>query len=862
MTNSLYKLYRDSVFSLAMTTIVKHSEIATLINNALINGWYNNTIYSVGTTPSDWKYYKNLAGEYHQADMDALLEKNGLTVTWMAVNLFADENIPLAGNLSNLIDGTRINDGDRVFLANQTTSTENGFFNAVVDSVSNTYRLDQQTIGGVVKNNTAFLVYNGETYGNTVVTFTTPVSGQTPFGTTGNYMTKQPNGILVPVAVRGGTYVLKTLRSELLYGPNGDIVLANNYAFGTDRYNTLIAQYPEFEELILGILYPVDKEIAIGAKDGDILYSGGYRRVLVNRYDHDNNGNILLDGSGQPVILETIPQFTKSLQFGQNDPNLIEDNEDNLLPEMERWLKVTMKRWHNPGYNAVDNLYQASMMGILYMQLVPQILNIRLKNCLTVRAHSYHVAAYLDSIGGIGKYIQYIPKSMTMWLYRNARRLRNNTGKQGTFQELVDNLLTPAGIPLSAYSLRHNLTDLLINIADVSPDLKKFYPTAEAERMAVNFDQVGGIGKRFTVTDLIKKEMNLAPDNSREYTDIISEIETAIVTGQSNNLPTKLLESNMVDMSDHVPYPLPDVLINYWLYCASNGTYTAELYVTHPVSKETLLLNPVSAAILMFYCLNMAYTEQELKHIPTILAHSIPRNPNVAPSGLNVKPTLSGIKQWVDNNYLSDTVVENILDLPYDASNSVVDTDYTYANQQEFYNGAVKVQKQLNDRWLLVCGVEDAIGRGMADFVANSCYWSSVSCEFVGAPTLYADWLNEAGISFEGMTSDQFLELGLAIVKQTTGNLSESNTYLANLQKALMAIMKAFSSYSVQYIYSLSSSPERLLDMKRLRITNHTHEIIRQTKLELGAIAPITSTKTTTSPTFSIPWGASISWSA
>lgn len=66
----------------------------------------------------------------------------------------------------------------------------------------------------------------------------------------------------------------------LLYGDDADLAVANEYRFNTQYYKALITKYPEFEDLIIGVLNPVPPSISIPANDGEILYCGGYLKTL------------------------------------------------------------------------------------------------------------------------------------------------------------------------------------------------------------------------------------------------------------------------------------------------------------------------------------------------------------------------------------------------------------------------------------------------------------------------------------------------------------------------------------------------------------------------------------------------------
>jgi len=63
MRSELYKIYRDSNISLARSIVVKSEDSIVAIND-----YFNAMGRTVDSDPKTWKYYLNLAGEYHWSD--------------------------------------------------------------------------------------------------------------------------------------------------------------------------------------------------------------------------------------------------------------------------------------------------------------------------------------------------------------------------------------------------------------------------------------------------------------------------------------------------------------------------------------------------------------------------------------------------------------------------------------------------------------------------------------------------------------------------------------------------------------------------------------------------------------------------
>ena len=177
---------------------------------------------------------------------------------------------------------------------------------------------------------------------------------------------------------------------------------AKAYTFNSEAYLSLLARYPEQETLIRGIVNPVDIDAALSAADWDILH-----------YNDD----------------------------------LVEVNEADLVNRIQTWIRRHMLRWHINDYTISDDLYLAAAMGVMYSHLPNAIVNIRLDNAKTYKAHSYHVWTYLASRGGLSGFRDTLSTAQALFLYRNIRYIYKNSGKTSTFKLLIENLLTQRGRP-------------------------------------------------------------------------------------------------------------------------------------------------------------------------------------------------------------------------------------------------------------------------------------------------------------------------------------------------------------------------------------------------------------------------------
>jgi hypothetical protein len=347
---------------------------------------------------------------------------------------------------------------------------------------------------------------------------------------------------------------LDTQQTIVFNVPNLQIHLATKkaYAYGSQYYTDLVARYPLQEELILGILNPVDITAAIAAADSSILWS---------------------------------------------DPTLVESNETNLIPQLQTWINGFMFRWNVANYALVDSLYVSAQLIPLYGFLPAAILAIRFANCRTLYANTYHVQEFLASNAQLDSYMDYLQQGQALWLYRNIRYIQRNPGTQATFNWLMQNILTPQSIPLASFEMQWNVSAL--------PDT--VVPTIEYTRTPLNLGyNLAGTDIR-TTTDFITEEEPLARSNTSVAAYYEVETDSLMQISLEDKLPTKILESNLTDTTDASPFTLSSMLLNEWLYMASTGQFASYVEVTNNAKAITYTLSVADAFVLYYYCFYAQY---------------------------------------------------------------------------------------------------------------------------------------------------------------------------------------------------------------------------------------------------------------
>lgn len=346
---------------------------------------------------------------------------------------------------------------------------------------------------------------------------------------------------------------------------------ARDYQFGTRQYGELLEKYPGQEDVILGILYPVDKDIAISAPDHKIL---GYPKKL------------------------------------------IESNEYTLVEELQKWTELFYKRHYNWQYTISDALYAPVILSMYFMMLVPAIMNARLKKHKTIEAHSFYVQQYLASNSKLGTYYPYMTLEQAHHFYRNVRYYQRHAGMNQTLDKLIDALMTKRAMPMASYTMRH----------DTSKQLETIYPEIMFKRSDMTAIASVGTAEFIGTEEFLKKEIPDAPDNDDEISYSHPEIDQYLKDSPSNVVQTKLLESAMVDYAGAVTYKLEDIQLSHWLYYAHLGKYTAVVNVPNPKTSERITLSMKDAYILATYCLyrSMDIVPVEIPLVAAVRAQRFP----------------------------------------------------------------------------------------------------------------------------------------------------------------------------------------------------------------------------------------------
>lgn len=545
-------------------------------------------------------------------------------------------------------------------------------------------------------------------------------------------------------------------------------ITREEYRYGSRFYKRLVDTYPDQETLILGIINPVDVDVAVEAADGTIL---------------------------------------------QYDAKLVEENETNLIPDLEDWIQTFFARWHINDYGLVDELYVASVMGVLFSSLAQQIMNIRLKNCKTQRAHSYHIREYLESNGRLAPFIQYLTKKQALWLYRNIRYIHRNAGTQRTFMKLVENILSERNIPIAEYDIRHNL-------GSIAEDL---HPTLTMRRTAINFSHVGAGSDVRGPDYVLEKEAEITFMDAEQIAHEEERLNELADKYLGNSLPTKVLESSVVDTTGSVAYPLADVLLNHWIYYAGTGDYVSQIRLSNPSTGETFFVSVKDAIVLYIYAIRkgtLSDPGEEISDvIPKIAARDIRRS---------TPPTDAQLRDVTGYTYIDQTTIDAALGVTYDFE--------TMTSPEAFYDACRVIQEGMMAHRNIYVRQQHMMSRGIAEGMMAS-FYEDYLVELEDPGTTFTEWLTAKGIDFTLMQPEDYRTLADSIVQEATGAGVNASKELRNMHQAMIRLMRRLSSYSIQILRTINSSSRLIIDYHTTRVGDQDSMIHDNEEVEIPMMA-------------------------
>ncbi|QXO09969.1 hypothetical protein pEaSNUABM37_00008 [Erwinia phage pEa_SNUABM_37] len=538
---------------------------------------------------------------------------------------------------------------------------------------------------------------------------------------------------------------------------------ARSYQYGTDYYKELLAKFPDQQMLIRGILNPIPYEVSTTAKEYQIIW-----------YESD----------------------------------LILEGEDNVLPQLQNWIYTYVKQTEHQNYtNLTDNLMHPYFFGIIEMHLATRLMMIRFENIGTNYVHDFHIWAHLGSHAGLQRYKPYLTRKQVLWLYRNIVWLTRNPGKRYQFDRIMDNLLTERSIPIAAYNAQHSTVSLL---EDVKAGVR-------FKRELLNMqDKISDDAYFRTTREILEDQVPLARDNIDVYEDAIPATTLSVRANRNAQLPTKVLESTMRDLSESVAFPLSNTILNEWARMSSEGRYTAMVSMVNPKTGLTMNMSVKDAFVLYLYAVWQGQG-QPLEFVPRYQATMCMKIP---------RPTFAQLKERHGSKNVTDAWILQALtnqpDLP-----AIISTETFYKKMVEI-NDATQLHRDLwtYRNWHME--------RAEIELMVFDLY-EDVTCDF-NSGTKYEDWFSIRGWDLTDIQPEDWTTIAVNLMTTATGMDTTDQQRMADVQKAMLELTLELSSYTIQVIRKINDQAIVQLDYPTLRLgevhmrtgqTHHTNTNVR-----------------------------------
>jgi len=524
------------------------------------------------------------------------------------------------------------------------------------------------------------------------------------------------------------------------------ITLTDLLTYGTS-YNNLITQYPNQDMLIRGVLSPVDIQTAI---------------------DADNY--ILLD----------------------YDPSFIGAGETRLISDIQKWITNYTTRWDVVAYAVTDNLYTAAFLGILYQNLIPVIINIRLNNCKTPQVHEFHLWNYLSNYFDLGSYKNVIPYEQAYFLYRNIEYIVANAGLSSTLDFLNDNFAFPFGLQLYKYDIRQDIGQSLKTLDN--KDYKNLGNEVKVNRYPYNTPtQVTDTTKFFTIPDLVDKLESQASLNPQNIDIDVLKLEEALLHTPSTDIPTNVIEGSIIQNTTIALVSRVSEQIHNWLYLAStNQNKIRYKYILKLPSEgiPDITLSAADAAVFLMYAAS-AYTGNKLIDIPTPVVRDIMVHPQL---------TDQEILAIIESRFVSGSILNTNPLVTWNRFQDLLSAqtyphDMITLDQFNIYIDQI-VSNKVQHR-LLPTLEQNPIGRSELQSLVNL-FYQNIPCSFV-EETTYTDFFHRLEVDVSYFSDTTFISIATTLAKVFIG-ISPNTSTLQSPYIEMMGILRTLCSYMVQFV--------------------------------------------------------------
>lgn len=550
------------------------------------------------------------------------------------------------------------------------------------------------------------------------------------------------------------------------------------YTLGTRYYYSLIQRYPDKEELILGILFPCDKEEAINAREYKVL---------------------------------------------NYDKTLVEDQEYRLIDDIQKYIDGHASRWFVNAFKYTNSYYVLAYYVTCYTAIYQKLFAIRLDQAKTPYAHSFYIKEYLKSNSGLDKYIPYMTTKQLMFIYRNLKRFQLHSGKVERFEVLLEKLLTDRNIPLSEFSVRQT-----------SNFDNQLYPEITVKSRPLNPETNERLNNYYTLEELFKIEQKTLPTNIKFHESQGHVIEKKLQNSPSSVMQTKALYSAMVDYTTDSYMSLDRLLLDQWIHLVNlqytDSNFKTKYFYSAYVSFKlpgVADLKTISARDALIYFQYLVNSELGIETPEKFELLVIKQRKLRVPSYSYLTEHTNVRNNPILKHYTNDAIAGH-------PQYPLQLTGVYGINSVELFNEkGVELFEELK-RESFVLGLMDSVTtKGELEHIYSRFFEQKLYEMSLPVGQDFPTWLriNTLPASFN-IPSDR-TKLIKDIFQAATGYYVDETKTLKNIQSAMVSMMKQLTSYSIEYHRDINE--ESLIPVLTSYPGVDITKYVRKLELEIGA---------------------------
>lgn len=543
--------------------------------------------------------------------------------------------------------------------------------------------------------------------------------------------------------------------------------------------------------------YPVTKE--------ELLKQGDFYNDLIN---NNPKMTVFIHGCLFPndYTIEELIDMPDGKIIGYN-PTLIEEQEYDLIPKLEKFIMDVLGRWHVNDYMVGDDLYLHSMLAVLYSHIPNKIINIRLNNIRTHMVHSFFLEAYFRSKFDLWDNIKILKQETIMWLYINLDHIAKHIGRNITFKKLLEKVFAENNVGIGGYVLQAEDVSLLEK--DVyNPRKQPFSDTkATVEKVGLNGKFLYENNDNISITETLNKEFNLTnkyDQTKKNY--LLNKYEKDINSGIRDINKTKILEISTLKTFNGFNVDSFQLLFDYWTYLLGKNLYgsftddkamTNKVDFTDPNNGTPYSIGSRAGYYILLYVLlhAMGQLDMELDEVSiTTVLDSHADLDNILTKSLFQDGYTKYYYTFLKDNFPKAT--------------------RQYTSHLDVSTLLDKTIKYYKDVWLLISNCENCIvSANLREFLFMASYQDKIKIHNKNIKLTITELLRNEGVNFK---IEQNVEYDhIATIKElykiclgvTIDSLSELQDFLSNLKE----IQRKLTSYTLQTFGDISSENEHYI---------------------------------------------------